>query len=100
MFAKLFTLFVAALAALLWALRSILVDTSGVPVPHDPTTMELATMAVITLAAYGWMKRLNTIRQRERARKSFPPQPVPIRYAEAVAEAAQDESLESADHAA
>jgi hypothetical protein len=102
MFAMLFTLFVAVLAATLWALRSFLLDSGTT---HDPSTLELAAMAGITLATYGWMRRLRTISERTRAIaksviESVPPTSVPARYNEAAAEAAQEAALESAEHAA
>jgi hypothetical protein len=55
----LFTLFVAALAAALWTLRSFVLDGT---VPHDPTTLELSVMAAVTLTTFGWMRRLRSIR--------------------------------------
>jgi hypothetical protein len=98
----LFTLFVAILASTLWALRSFFLDAG---VPHDPTTLELAAMGVITLATYAWMKRLQAIRGRtatlaKAAFENVPPTPVPARYAEAVAEAELEKSLESAERVA
>ncbi len=98
----LFTLYVAVLAATLWALRSFLLDASA---PHDPSTFELAAMAGITLATYGWMRRLRAIHARtsasaEAAIEAVPPTPVPTRYSEAAAEAALEAEIESAEHAA
>jgi hypothetical protein len=102
MFAMLFTLYVAVLAATLWALRSFLLDSGT---PHDPSTLELAAMAGITLATYGWMRRLRAILERTpvaatTVSEDAPPTPVPARYAEAVAEAEREELLESEEHAA
>jgi hypothetical protein len=102
MFAMLFTLFVAILAATLWALRSFLFDSAA---PHDASTFELATIGLITLATYVWMKRLQEIRTRTARSTSArddttPARPVPIRYAEAVAEAEFEESRQSAEHVA
>lgn len=98
----LFTLYVAVLAATLWALRSFLLDSGA---PHDPSTIELAAMAGITLATYGWMRRLRSIHAQTTvsvaaAIDDVPPIPVPVRYAEATAEAEREASLESAEHAA
>jgi hypothetical protein len=100
MFAMLFTLFVAVLAATLWALRSFYFDAGA---PHDASTLELATIALVTLATYRWMLRLQVIRARgdtlaKTAVEIAPPTAVPIRYAEAVAEAEREKSL--AEHVA
>jgi hypothetical protein len=56
----LFTLFVAALVATLWALGSFLIHGGAT---HDPTTLELAAMAGITLATFAWMQRLRKVRE-------------------------------------
>mgnify|MGYP001271769436 CR=1 FL=1 len=98
----LFTLFVAVLASTLWALRSFLRDGG---VPHDPSTLELAAMGAITLATFAWMRRLQAIRGRTAAvaqadLENVPPTSVPVRYAEAVAEAEFEQSLESAERVA
>ena len=97
----LFTLFVAVLAATLWALRSFYFDAGA---PHDATTLELATIGIVTLLTYVWMKRLQAIRQRTApsasATQTVPPKPVPVRYADAVAEAEFEESQQSADQVA
>ncbi len=98
----LFTLYVAVLAATLWALRSYFLDSGA---PHDPSTIELAALAGVTLATYGWMRRLRAIHAQTTvlvaaAVENVSPAPVPTRYADAVAEAAQEASLESAEHAA
>lgn len=60
----LFTLFVAALVATLWALGSFLLYGGAT---HDPTSLELAVMAGITLGTYAWMQRLRKIREQETA---------------------------------
>ncbi len=98
----LFTLFVAVLVAMLWALWSFYLDTGEGAIPHDPSTLELAIMAAVTLATYGWMQRLRAIRQRATAKATelAPPTTVPARYAEAKIEAATEESLEEADYVA
>lgn len=98
----LFTLFVAILAATLWALRSFLFDSAA---PHDASTFELATIGLVTLATYIWMKRLQEIRTRtakplSASDDTAPARPVPLRYAEAVAEAEIEKSLQSAEHVA
>jgi hypothetical protein len=102
MFAMLFTLFVAILAATLWALRSFYFDAGGGSIPHDPSTLELAIMAAITVATYRWMQRLRAIRQQTATKVSemMPAPPVPVRYAEAKIEAATEESLEEAEQVA
>lgn len=89
----LFTLFVAVLAATLWALRSFFLDTS---VPHDPSTLELAIMGAITLITFRWMRRLQTIRDRalptpEDVLDRISDTPVPIRYADSLAEIRAEE---------
>jgi hypothetical protein len=99
----LFTLFVAILAATLWALRSFFFDAAGSP--HDPSTLELAMMAGLTLATYRWMKRLQTIRERtmtaaDAGVEIASPTPVPIRYAEARAEVELEKTLQTAEHVA
>lgn len=96
----LITLFIAVLAATLWALRSFFFDAG---VPHDPSTLELATIGAITLATYAWMRRLQAIRDRtaglaNAAIERAPP--VPVRYAEAAAEIEREKSLESAERVA
>jgi len=98
----LFTLFVAILAATLWALRSFFFDAAG---PHDASTLELATIGVVTLSTYVWMKRLQAIGRRTASEDSSsadvaPSLPIPQRYAEAKAEAALDETLQSAEQVA
>lgn len=52
-----FTAIVAAFVALGWALLSILTSASSQPLPRDPTTLELAGMAVVTFATYAWARR-------------------------------------------
>jgi len=98
----LFTLFVAVLAAMLWALRSFYLDAGGGAVPHDPSTLELAVMAAITMATYGWMQRLRAIRRQAAIPESemLPAPPIPTRYAEAKAERQREESLESVENVA
>jgi len=98
----LFTVFVAVLAATLWALRSFYLDAGGGTVPHDPSTLELAIMAAVTMAAYGLMRRLRAIRQQATTdvTKFAPPSSVPARYAEAKVEAAAEESREEAGQVA
>lgn len=98
----LFTLFIAGLAAALWALLAFLSDGSA---PHDPSTLELAVMAAVTLASYIWMKRLQAIRERSIAlaalqAESAPPAPVPVRYAEGLAEIHREGAIESAEQVA
>jgi hypothetical protein len=95
----LFTLYIAALAAMLWTLRWFYLNAE---VPHDPTTLELAVMAAITMATYVWMQRLRAIRQRTAAvlTEIAPPPPIPLRYAEAVADATAEAALENAEHVA
>lgn len=98
----LFTLFVAVLAATLWALRSFL---SGNGLPHDPSTIELTAMAVITLGTYAWMKRLQTIRDRaaptpQDVLERLTQTPVPTRYAETLAEIESEQQVETAEHVA
>jgi hypothetical protein len=101
MFAMLFTLFVAVLAATMWALRSFFFETGS---PHDPSTLELALMGIVTLATYRWMKRLQWLRERTApvvdVAELLPPTPVPVRYAEARAEIELEKSLQSAEHVA
>ncbi len=85
----LFTLFVAVLAATLWALRSFFFDAGA---PHDASTLELASIGLVTLVTYRWMKRLQAIRGRgdaliESVVESVPPASVSARYAEATTEA-------------
>ena len=96
----LFTLFVAVLAAMIWALRSAVIKDDGTGIPHDPTTLELAAMAAITVAVYAWMKRLRTIRQQMAASEVAVTPSVPERYVDAVVERVREESLETAEHAA
>lgn len=98
----LFTLLVAVLVSVLWALGWFFV---GEKVPHDPSTLELAAIGVLTLATFTWMKRLQAIRERtivstgsDLANRSTTP--VPVRYAEAAAEADQEAALESAGRVA
>ncbi len=98
----LFTLFVAVLAAAFWALLTFSKDGS---LPHDPSTLELAAMAGITVATYVWMKRLKAIRERTRADFTFDldtadPESVPNRYADAQAERRHEGVAESAEHVA
>lgn len=99
----LFTLFVAVLAATLWALRSLIFDGS---LPRDPSTLELAAMAAITLGTYHWMKRLQTIRERALPRpedvlERLAQTPVPTRYADTLAEIrAEERQAEAAEHVA
>ncbi len=99
----LFTLFIAVLAAALWALQAFF---SNGRIPHDPTTLELAVMAGITIATYAWMRRLQAIREHHAVAspsleaESTPPTPVPIRYAEGLAEIHREEAIESAEHVA
>jgi hypothetical protein len=99
----LFTLFVAILAATLWALRSFFLDADT---PHDPSTLELAVMGAITVATYSWMKRLAWLRERTApvvdAADFLPPAtPVPVRYAEAKAEAEHETAaLDPTEHVA
>ena len=98
----LFTLFIAILAATLWALRSFFLDVDS---PHDPSTLELAVMGAITMATYSWMKRLQWIRERTApvvdVAEFLPPTSVPARYAEAVAEAELEKAiLNPAEHVA
>jgi len=57
------TLILATLVALVWAVLSSLSDASGRLVPRDPTTLELAIMAVMTMATYVWATRYRTLRQ-------------------------------------
>ena len=107
MFAMLFTLFVAILAASLWALRSFLLGGPAAQnsVPHDPTTFELAAMAAITVATYTWMKRLQWIRERSAPTpqdllERLTETPVPVRYAETLAEIRAEERVEETEHVA
>lgn len=98
----LFTLFVAVLAAAFWALLTF--STSG-SLPHDPSTLELAAMAGITVATYVWMKRLQAIRERTKADFAFDldaadAESVPNRYAGAQAELQHEEAAKSAEHVA
>ena len=107
----LFTLFVAILAATLWALGSFLLDSRAT---HDPTTFELAAMAGITLAAYTWMQRLRAIRTQaavdqlsDNLKSTFAaaldapePEAVPNRYAEGRAEIEREAAAQAADHVA
>jgi hypothetical protein len=62
MFAMIFTVIVAALVALVWAVLSSLTAASGQLQPRDPTTLELLIMAIVTLAAYAWANRLPAAR--------------------------------------
>jgi hypothetical protein len=62
MFAMIFTMIVAALIALVWAVLSSLTDASGRMLPRDPTTLELFMMAVMTLAVYAWANRYRVAR--------------------------------------
>lgn len=94
----LFTLFVAILAATLWALRSFYFQTG---LPHDPSTLELAVMGAITLATYRWMTRLQTIRERalptpQDVLERISEAPVPKRYAESLAEIRAEQQIEAA----
>ncbi len=93
----LFTLFVAALAAMFWALGSfLLVGTST----HDPSSLELALMAAITLGTYFWMQWLRESRARaETLSEQHSPGSSPPIFAEAD-ELPAAESLHRADHAA
>jgi hypothetical protein len=99
----LFTLFVAVLAAALWALQGFLFRGS---IPHDPSTLELSMMAAVTLATYTWMKRLQAIRERSTIQpvletEATPPTPVPVRYAEGLAEIKREEAaIAAAEHVA
>jgi hypothetical protein len=96
-----FTLFVAVLAAMLWALRSFYLNAGDGAIPHDPSTLELAIMAAITMATYVWMQRLRAIRQRAAAAAiEFEPPPVPARYAEAMVESKAETAFENAEHVA
>jgi hypothetical protein len=102
MFAMLFTLFVAVLAATLWALRSFFLENAS---PHDPSTLELAIMGVVTLATYRWMKRLQTIGERalptpEAVLERIAEAPVPTRYADSLAEIRAEEQAKEAEHVA
>lgn len=102
MFAIGFTLFVAILAATLWALGSFLAGSSR---PHDPTSFELAAMAAITMATYAWMKRLQTIRERtiptsQDVLERLAQTPVATRYAETLAEIERETPVEAAEHVA
>jgi hypothetical protein len=98
----LFTLLVAVLAATLWALRSFYFDAGGGATPHDPSTLELAVMAAITMATYGWMQRLRAIRQQAATAEieTMPAPPIPARYAEAKAEAEAEAARENAEQVA
>lgn len=108
MFAIGFTLFVAVLAATLWALRSFLFGGPAAQnsVPHDPTTFELAAMAAITVATYTWMKRLQWLRERaaptpQDVLERLTETPLPTRYAETLAEIrAEEQRAEEAEHVA
>lgn len=98
----LFTLFVAVLAATLWALRSFFLDTG---VPHDPSTLELAIMGAVTMATYAWMKRLQAIRERalstpQDVLERISEAPVPTRYADSLAEIHAEEQAKEAEHVA
>lgn len=99
----LFTLFVAILAATLWALRSFLVGAAS---PHDPTSLELAAMGAITLTTYAWMKRLQKLRDRalptpQDVLDRLNQTPVPTRYADSLAEIRLEErQAEEAEHVA
>lgn len=98
----LFTLFVAVLAATLWALRSFFLDTAS---PHDPSTLELAVMGAVTLATYRWMQRLHSIRERALATpqdvlERLTEAPVPTRYTESLAEIQSEERIAEAEHVA
>jgi hypothetical protein len=97
MFAMFVSLFVAVLTASLWALESFLFDAGK---PHDASTLELGSIALVTLGTYAWMKRLQAIRQRTTI--AAPSQvdwktltAVPERYADAKAEAELEETLRS-----
>jgi len=111
----LFTLFVATLVATLWALGSFLIYGGAT---HDPTTLELAVMAGITLGTYAWMQRLRKIRAQDayalndQLQSTFAaaldaeiaadsPEAVPNRYASALAEVQQEAAAPpAADHVA
>jgi hypothetical protein len=59
---------------------------------HDPSTLELAAMAAITVTAFIWMKRLQAIRERAATElESAVHLPVAKRYADAMAQAAAEE---------
>jgi threonine/homoserine efflux transporter RhtA len=98
----LFTLFIAVLAAAIWTLLALF--TSG-SLPHDPSTLELAAMAGITVATYVWMRRLQAIRERTKSAFALDldvadAESVPNRYAGAQAELQHEEAAESAEHVA
>lgn len=99
----LFTLFVAVLAATLWALRSFFFDRGT---PHDPTSFELAVMGAITLATFAWMKRLQTFRERALPTPAdvldrLAQTPVTTRYSETLAEIrAEERQVAEAEHVA
>jgi len=103
MFAIGFTLFVAILAATLWALGSFLAGSSR---PHDPTSFELAAMASITMATYAWMTRLQKLRDRALPTPAdvldrLAQTPVPTRYADTLAEIrAEERQAAEAEHVA
>lgn len=54
---------IAATAALIWALLAAFSGAGDFAVPHDPTSLELAGMALVTLVAYAWNRQIRQIRR-------------------------------------
>jgi hypothetical protein len=90
-----FALVVAAAAALGWSLLSLLTGSPGDRSPHDPSTLELAAIGIVTLWAYAWANRA----RRWRSGAAFLEKRSPVE-APHFATSPSAEAQEPAEHAA
>ena len=91
---------IALLLSVIWTLFAELTSKETAVGTEHPTTFGLAVIGIGTLAAYAWLNRSGATRQESRIGDDSVLPSVPVRYAESAAAAAQEEALESAEHAA